>query len=151
LFDDILHFKKRAFLVAYSEVGNISQAAEIAGVSRQTHYDWLKDDPEYPALFRHAEKQACDRLEQEARRRAVEGVKKPVFHGGKQVGVVQEYSDTLLIFLMKGAMPHKYKDRIASEQSGPGGGPIEMNVQMSRIAGMSDEELKKILGGESGE
>lgn len=118
--------KKKAFLAAFAEVGNITRAAELAGVSRAMHYDWLRDDPDYPALFQAADQQACDRLEQEARRRAVEGTLKPVFQGGKKVGVVQEYSDTLLIFLMKGAMPERYKDRVHSEVSAPGGGPVEV-------------------------
>ncbi|HHV36167.1 MAG TPA: hypothetical protein GXX59_11475, partial [Syntrophomonadaceae bacterium] len=39
-FSNIRHGKKRAFLVAYSEVGNISQAAELAGVDRSTIYVW---------------------------------------------------------------------------------------------------------------
>ena len=44
----------------------------------------------------------CDALEAEARRRAVEGVRKPVFYQGVICGWVGEYSDTLLIFLLKG-------------------------------------------------
>lgn len=109
--------KKKAFLAAYAEVGNITQAAEIVGVTRQAHYLWMKD-PEYAEAFAQAEQQACDRLEQEARRRAVEGVEEPVFHRGKQCGVIRKYSDTLLIFLLKGAMPHKYKERVQNEVSG---------------------------------
>lgn len=126
-FNMILHHKKRAFLVAYSEVGNISRAAEIAGVSRQIHYHWLKEDTDYEEAFMQADQQACDRLEQEARRRAVEGVTKPVYQGGKQVGTVQEYSDTLLIFLLKGARPEKYKDRLQQEVVGKDGIPLEVS------------------------
>lgn len=118
--------KKAAFLAAYAECGNISRAAEIAKIERRNHYRWLENDPEYPALFKEAEQQACDRLEQEARRRAVEGTLKPVFHKGEQCGVIREYSDTLLIFLLKGALPDKYADRAKTELSGPGGGPVEV-------------------------
>jgi len=106
--------KRKAFLAAFAEVGTITRAAEIAKVTRQAHYLWMKD-PEYAEAFAQAEQQACDRLEQEARRRAVEGVEEPVFHRGKQCGVVRKYSDTLLIFLLKGAMPEKYKDRHAHD------------------------------------
>lgn len=121
-----LQQKKKAFLAAFAEVGNITRAAEVAGISRAMHYDWLKDDPDYPDLFQAADQQACDRLEQEARRRAVEGTLKPVFHKGEECGVVREYSDTLLIFLMKGAMPDKYKDRVTNEVTGKDGGPLEV-------------------------
>lgn len=103
------HQKKRAFLAAYAEVGTILHAAQIAKIERKSHYLWLEDE-EYVAAFQEARVAAAEKLEQEARRRAVEGTQKPVFQGGKQVGAVQEYSDTLLIFLMKGAMPEKYRD-----------------------------------------
>lgn len=109
--------KKRAFLAAYAQVGNVTQAAELADVARSSHYEWMKD-PAYAEAFKAAEEQAGDRLEQEARRRAVQGVEKPVYQGGKQVGVVREYSDTLLIFLLKGARPEKYKDRVHQEHTG---------------------------------
>ncbi len=58
-------------------------------------------------------------LEAEARRRAVEGVRKPVYCRGEIVGTVKEYSDTLLIFLMKGARPEKYRDNVRVERTGP--------------------------------
>ena len=103
--------KKRAFLAAYSETGNIRQAAKVAGIHRDTHYDWLNKDEEYRAAFEAAKLEASDRLEEEARRRAVEGVDDPVYYKGEQVGVIRRYSDTLLIFLLKGAMPEKYTDR----------------------------------------
>jgi hypothetical protein len=136
-----LQHKKRAFLAAYAEIGNITRAAELANISRQSHYEWLRDDPNYPALFRSADEQASERLEQEARRRAVEGVEKPVFHKGEVCGTIREYSDTLLIFLLKGAKPEKYHDRVRQEMSGPNGGPIETKIDMS---GLTVEELKQL-------
>jgi hypothetical protein len=67
----------------------------------------------------------ADQLEQEARRRAHDGVRKPVYQGGKRVGYIQEYSDTLLIFLLKGLRPEKYRERF--EHSGAGGGPLQLS------------------------
>ncbi|MDP2936788.1 MAG: hypothetical protein Q8O86_09895 [Dehalococcoidia bacterium] len=43
------------------------------------------------------------------------GTEKPVFQGGQQVGVVREYSDVLLIFLLKGARPEKYRDNLKAD------------------------------------
>lgn len=107
----IVHPRKRAFIAAYAETGTIVQAAEIAGIDRQTHYDWSASDPDYVKACQDAYIQSGERLEQEARRRAVQGVQKPVFYKGEKCGAVTEYSDTLLIFLLKGAMPEKYKER----------------------------------------
>jgi hypothetical protein len=58
-------------------------------------------------------------LEDEAKRRACNGVLKPVFQGGKKVGVVREYSDTLLIFLLKCWHPARYGDRYRQEAAQP--------------------------------
>ena len=72
-------------------------------------------------------------LEDEAIRRAKDGVReKPVYQGGKLVGHVQEYSDTLLIFLLKGARPEKYRDRVQQELSGPGGQTIQLITSVPR-------------------
>ena len=132
--DAARRIKKEAFLTALGECGIITLAAKVAGIARSTHYAWLKEDPSYPALFIAATEQAADRLEEEARRRAVEGVKKDVYYQGKPCGVVTEYSDTLLIFLLKGAMPEKYKDRISTEVSvrplAAGGDPINSLKQL---------------------
>ena len=109
--------KKVAFLAAVSQCGVIARAADIAGVLRQSHYRWLNTDPEYPALFSAAMDEAVDRLEQEARRRATVGQRKLKFCNGKAVidpdtgkpYVEYDYSDTLLMFLLNGARPEKYK------------------------------------------
>lgn len=132
-----LSVKQRAFLAAYAKCGNLTAAAELAKTSRRNHYDWLAKD-EYRAAFDAAHEEACDVLETEARRRAVEGTERPVYQGGKQVGKVREFSDVLLIFLLKGARPEKYRERQAIEHAGPGGGPIRAEAELS------DEQLLKI-------
>lgn len=41
---------KKAMLKALeASLGIVSEAAESVGISRQQHYQWLKDDPEYKA------------------------------------------------------------------------------------------------------
>lgn len=127
-FTKVRHPKKRAFLAAFAECGNVTRACELSGVPRCDHYRWKRTDLKYAEFFSQAEEQAGDRLEAEARRRAVKGVNEPVFYQGAQCGVVRKYSDTLLIFLLKGARPEKYKDRQAHEHSGPGGGAIQLKV-----------------------
>jgi hypothetical protein len=107
--------KQRQFLAAYRECGIISLAAKAAGCERRSHSMWMARDPDYPALFAEAKEEACESLEKEARRRAVEGVDRPVYQGGRKIGTLKEYSDVLLIFLMKGAMPDKYKDRYSQD------------------------------------
>jgi hypothetical protein len=41
-------------------LGIVSTACEKAGVSRQTHYNWLKDDPEYKAAVDQIQESVID-------------------------------------------------------------------------------------------
>jgi hypothetical protein len=121
------HPKKRAFLTAYATLGNITSAAKAAKIGRQTHYDWCDADPEYVQAFHHAKEAFGDMLEAEALRRATKGVEHTIYQGGRAVGKKKEYSDTLLIFLMKGERPDKYKERTSTELTGAGGKPITVS------------------------
>ena len=110
--------KKKAFLTAYAQLGTITHAARATKIDRSCHYRWIKD-PSYVEAFEVAEAQAIDTLEGEAWRRAVEGNKKPVFHQGMKVGEVTDYSDVLLIFLLKGRFPERYKDNYEFNLNAP--------------------------------
>jgi len=122
--------RQRDFLAAYAECGNIRVAAERANIDRKTHNYWLAHDPNYAAAFEESKEQAADLLEQEAWRRAVEGVKEPVYQKGQLVGEVTKYSDTLLMFLLKGVRPEKFRENIRQEVTGPDGQPFEVNIRV---------------------
>lgn len=98
---------KNNFLNYYISCGTISKAAKKAGISRQTHYDWLKNDKKgiYRRAFEMADKMAADLLEEEAFRRAVEGDTQVVYYKGEEVGRKRVYSDQLLAILLKGKKP----------------------------------------------
>lgn len=114
----IRHPKKRAFLESFSMLGSITAAAEAAEIHRTLHYKWLEDDADYRDAFGRASELAGDYLESKAIERATEGWEEPVWHQGQQVGAVRKFSNTLLIFLLKGAKPEKYKDRIQQQHTG---------------------------------
>jgi hypothetical protein len=111
----------------YVITGRVDEACRLAGVDRSAHYDWLRDDPGYAAKFLAAEPQAAQTLIDEATRRAVEGVDKPVTVAGKAVKV-REYSDRLLEFLIKGRRPEIYGDRFKAELTGKDGDAIQHKV-----------------------
>lgn len=106
--------KKRAiFLSSLIETGgNVSRACLVAGIARQRLYEWRTADPLFAAAWDEAVEAGTDELEEEARRRAFSGVEEPVFYQGDICGTVQKYSDTLLIFLLKGRKPDKYRERV---------------------------------------
>lgn len=123
--------KKDSFLEAFAKTGNVSEAAAAAGVGRRTVYDWRSEDEDFATRWDGAEQESHDRLEREAFRRAAEGTDKPVFQGGQQVGTIHEYSDTLLIFLLKARRPAVYRDNHRVELTGADGGPMEVTTDVS--------------------
>ena len=102
--------QKKVFLEMFPSLFTISSTCKAVQMSRRNFYNWLQDDPEFARDFEDAKKMVIETLEQEVRRRAVEGVEKPVYQGGKLVGSVQEYSDILLMFYLKGLCPERYRD-----------------------------------------
>ena len=111
--------RRGAFLEALRERGVVSVAAAEAGISRAQAYRAREKSPAFRAAWRAALEEALDLLESEARRRALEGWDKPVFYQGKQIGVVREYSDQLLMFLLQAYRPAKFRERVSGNEEVP--------------------------------
>src|ERR1035438_4189978 len=145
--DKDLHQKR--FLEAFEVSCSIQKAARWANIHRQTHYDWLRKDATDPARFAEARERATQTLEDEAVRRAVEGVRRPVLYRGKQVYIQGEplfdieYSDQLLIRLLEAYNPEKYGRRVEQinlmEMD-----PDKLSPEM--LDKIADHLLKKALG-----
>lgn len=106
------------------------EAAENAGVARKTIFNWRNEDPEFAAAWLEAVEEGTDRIEAEAYRRAVEGVSRPVYQGGEEVGRVQEYSDTLLTLLIKGRRPGQFNTE-RHQHVGGDNGPIQTQADVT--------------------
>lgn len=119
-------------MASLAETGVVTAACRAVSIARSTAYDARNAHEDFAAAWDAAIEEAADLLELEARRRAHDGIEEPVFGSGGtgvgtvEVGTIRKYSDTLLIFLLKGARPEKFRDRVSAEHSGPGGGPIEV-------------------------
>ena len=98
----------------------------MAGVPLRTLNAARNKMPEFAARWDEAMRIAGDVLEAEAFRRGLEGVVRPVFQKGMQVGTIREYSDSLLKMLLSAAKPEKYGPRVAL--TGADGGPITFNL-----------------------
>lgn len=103
--------RRGAFLAALEQTANVSRSANEVGVDRRLLYLAREADPEFAKQWARALAVGVEALEDEARRRAFEGYEKPVFQSGSLVGTVKEFSDTLAIFLLKGAKPDVYRER----------------------------------------
>lgn len=82
------------FIQILSEGNSITAAARAVGVSRQAIYNYRETDSNFRDAWDNAIEEGLDTLEDEAIRRA------------------KKSSDLLLIFLLKGGRPEKYKDRV---------------------------------------
>lgn len=110
----------RPFLEALEKTGNVSAAARLCGTDRTTVYSHRKRDEEFKGWWDEALEVAVEHLELECRRRALHGVEKAVFFHGERVdgGKVREYSDVLLMFLLKAQRPLKYRENVDVGLSG---------------------------------
>jgi len=125
----------RARVIAeFRRTGRVDLACAFAGVDRAAHYRWLQSHDGYRVAFEEAREQVNGLLEDEAVRRAYHGTAKPVSIGGQLV-MMTEFSDQLLMFLLKCRNPGVFGDRQRLEHSGPGGGAISIETADKIIQG----------------
>lgn len=109
---------RERFLSCLSTGASIAAAARAAGVGRATVYRWAKDDEAFADQWRDAYETGTDALEDEARRRAVDGVDKPIHYKGARVDTIREYSDMLLAMQLNARRPEKYRTNHKIEHTG---------------------------------
>ena len=103
--------RKAAFIEMLRRTGNVLGSARGGGVTQSYVYRLRKKDPVFAADWADAIDEGGGLIEEEARRRAVDGWDKPVFYRGRQVGAIRPYSDHLLGLLLKMHRPEKFGDR----------------------------------------
>lgn len=107
------------FIAALRNSGNVRASCQAAGVERSTAYRAYQSSPEFAAAWDGALEEAIDTLEAAAWTRARDGVKRtePLMYQGQKVGekVITEYSDSLMITLLKAHRPEKYRERFDVE------------------------------------
>lgn len=120
-----------AFLaVMRMPTGSVRKACEVIGIDRRTAFLWKEKDEEFRARWEDAVEDGVDGLEEEARRRGVEGFLKPVSIGGVREEV-REYSDTMLKLVLQGRRNTVFGHK--TEVTGPGGGAIQHNVTVEFV------------------
>jgi hypothetical protein len=102
--------RQYAFIEALAETGVVEEACRRVGMSR-TSADNLRRRP-CGVHFRRAWQAAVDyglyRLEESAHRRGREGVVRPIFHKGEQVGEYRHFDERLAMFLLRARRPDRY-------------------------------------------
>jgi len=112
------------FLKELSKCGLPSHAAKKVRIPLILFLKEREENPNFALAWEAAMEHAIDALELEARRRAVEGIEVPVFYKGEQVATKREYSDQLLMFLLKG----RRKQVFAGDEGQAIGGKVEIII-----------------------
>lgn len=133
---------RNLLLECIRRTGVIGPACDEIGISRRTLANHRAVDETLEDDIKAAKQDFVDRAEAELARRAVEGLIKPVFYRGERVdnGEIREYSDQLLIALLKRHVP-EYRD-------GPlvqfGDNHITLVAFPDRVQSLQDERRKAL-------
>ena len=104
--------RQEAFLKVLASCGCVSHACRAVGMSRESAYQ-LYNRPAASG-FRRGWDAALDcslpLVEDQAWSRAVNGVPRPIFYQGEQVGEYRHYDERLTMFLLRFRRPHRYGD-----------------------------------------
>jgi hypothetical protein len=121
-----------------------AKAAKSVNIARDTVYKWRQDYPEFKKRWDSAIEEGTDLLEDEARRRAADGVERAVYHAGEVVGRELVYSDTLMTLMLKGRRPKVYNRATDITLSGTeDGAPIKTLVIKGGLPNSDPQEVKK--------
>ncbi|MBA4315605.1 MAG: terminase [Alcaligenaceae bacterium] len=87
------HERAIAFCAVLAETANVGRACVAVGIGRSTAYEWREADEDFAAMWDRALKVGVTALEDEAKRRAFEGVNKPVVFKGQFTYLYDEVLD----------------------------------------------------------
>ncbi len=136
---DYTHFtpkKKERFLELLGEGASVTRAAAAVGIQRRTAYAARAANAEFAAEWDEAIESGSDVIEDEALRRATQGVENDVYFQGQPCGTVRTYSDTLLIFLLKARRPEKFREHAKPEAALPTV-PRSLEEKIAKIYGQN--------------
>ncbi|HTI31958.1 MAG TPA: hypothetical protein VL405_07475, partial [Sphingomonas sp.] len=105
------------FVEALAECGCVAEACKRVGMSEGAAYKLRArpDAVQFRRAWRAAIAHAMDRLAEAAFSRALNGVSRPIFYKGEQVGERVYYDERLTQFLLRSNMPEVYgrwRDRV---------------------------------------
>jgi hypothetical protein len=110
--------RRAGFLDVLRRTANISRAARESGICTSTAYRHRHTNTSFAAQWDAAVAEALDSLEEAIFDRVRDGVTRPVFYGGKEIGAVQHYSERLSMFVLKSKRPEIYNRPATATETG---------------------------------
>lgn len=120
------------FFTELAATDHVQKAVAKSGLPSRTVYSWRDNDVDFARRWTEARERYVDELEAEAHRRAVVGTDKGVWHQGAQVGTEKQYSDSILLAMLK-AKRAQYGDKSKLELTGLDGGPVKVEESPTAI------------------
>ena len=136
--------RKTVFLEALVDSLNVTLACRRAGIARRTAYDWREADEGFARKWDDAIDEGVDLLEAELHKRAFEGVERPVYYKGEQVGTWRFYSDALAMFLLKAHRPERYRSTAGGGAVAPKALTPEEQAEAARAVAEKEEKEAEV-------
>lgn len=108
--------KEKRFFEALADSCNVTYSAGVVRFSVTCCYDRRRRDPGFREAWDEALRIGFDRLEQAMLERATNGAPRPVFHAGKEIAVITQYSDQMALHLLKSHRDSVERARLRDEQ-----------------------------------
>lgn len=142
LLEDITVTAIEAFLRQLELTGVVFKSAERAGLSYRTVRRLRKDDVVFAELWAESMQAYRDSIEEEARRRAMDGWDEPQFSQrlGTQMGVIRKFDSRLLELMLKRHIP-EFREQFKGEIAISGG------VLVAPAPVTTEDEWEKKFGG----
>lgn len=127
------------FIAAYLVCGTISGAGKAAGVNNNAYYSWMQHDPTFAPRMADAKKLSAAALEDEARRRAMDGDRVYKFFKATPLQFPEgpnkgepyyeiRRSDAILLRLLEANDPEKWGSSTKIQHSGDPNQPLRVQI-----------------------
>lgn len=131
---------KEAYLKLIAAGWTNKQAAEKVNRNPSTIWRLRQREPAFQAAYDVAAAEGTDCLEDEARRRAVDGVLEDQYYRGAVVGQVRRYSDVLLMFLLKSRDRERFSDKQEIKHTGDANLVDRLTAGRNRLRKVHEED-----------
>lgn len=163
---------ERILAMIRADTYTITEVCNNVGISRQTFYNWLNDNPEFAQAVEDANNELLDKMNIEAKKSLMKKIKgydviethvttvpgkdgNPVIKEQKNVKKHIAADTAAIIFTLTNRDPERWKNRHSTEVTGKDGKDLmenksldELNQELNHLlniiyAGKTDEELNK--------
>lgn len=145
----------KQFCESLAKQGNVTRAAEAAGVTRVWVYRVRAKNERFAKAWQNAEERYTDRIggaaERAAIRRGVKGWEEKVYQSGECVGTRTRFSDTLLVKVLEANNPKYAKTATLQVTGGTTSTVAVTHTHELGVSAVDLEQVRQMLAAAQGE